>query len=62
MVVRRGAHLAAGRSPSGARAVERGGAKWRGRDLGQHNTSLFFFHIFALLTLWNDAIYTTIRA
>ena len=33
-----GASLVAERSPSGARAVERGAAKWRGRGLGQRNT------------------------
>ena len=32
-----GAHLADERSPSGARAVERGAAKWRGRGRGRRN-------------------------
>ena len=43
MVARRGAHLAAEQSPSGAREVERGAAKWRGRGLGQRNTKFYYF-------------------
>ena len=42
VVARRGAHLAAERSPSGARAVERGAAKWRGRGLGQRDNKNFY--------------------
>ena len=41
MVLRAGgASLVAERSPSGARAVERGAAKPRGRGRGQRNTIL----------------------
>ena len=44
-------------------AIEvRGAAKRRGRGLGQHNIILAFFIILTLITLWNDAIDTTINA
>ena len=53
VVVRRGARLA---------DEVRGAAKRRGRGLGQHNIILAFFIILTLITLWNDAIDTTINA
>ena len=52
-VARRGAHLAAERSPSGSEGgwseEERSGAKWRGRGLGQRNKKLIINALFVKL-------------